>query len=62
METINAYGDKINRIIVKYPTIDGYLVQLEKKSNVKKIYMVYGEFGNLLILNDPLTRTNLGSF
>ena len=61
METLNAYGDKLNRVIVKYPTIDGYLVQLEKKTNVKKIYMIYGEYENLLILNYPLTRPDLGS-
>jgi hypothetical protein len=53
METLNAYGDKINRAIVKYPTIDGYLVQLEKKTNVKKVYIVYGEYENLMTPSYP---------
>ena len=43
MEYINKYGAKLERAIESYPCVDAKLKDLEKKTNVKKIYIVYGE-------------------
>jgi hypothetical protein len=42
METLNMYRDKLERALEKYPCINGPLAEIEKKTNVKKIYLAYG--------------------
>ena len=36
------YRDKVERALEKYPCINGPLAEIEKKTNVKKIYLAYG--------------------
>ena len=44
MDILMSYRDKLERAIEKYPCINNTLVDLEKKSNVKKVYIAYGEY------------------
>jgi hypothetical protein len=44
MDVLMAYRDKLERAIEKYPCINNALVDLEKKTNVKKVYIAYGMY------------------
>jgi hypothetical protein len=44
MDALNVYRDKLERAIEKYPAVDKVLVDLEKKTNVKKVYIAYGGY------------------
>ena len=36
--------EKMERSLLSYPAIDSLLTTLEKKTQVKKIYLLYGEY------------------
>jgi receptor expression-enhancing protein 5/6 len=42
MDTIKTYVEKLNAAIEQYPAVNNVLLDLEKKTNVKKIFIVYG--------------------
>ena len=43
METFKTYVEKLNSAIEQYPAVNNVLLDLEKKTGVKKLYIVYGE-------------------
>ena len=42
METLNVYKERLDRAIEKYPIVNNLLIDLEKKTNVQKMYIAYG--------------------
>ena len=42
MEYLNNYLARLEQVIQKYPPINCALAELEKKSNVKKVYLAAG--------------------
>ena len=47
MEYLNNYLARLEQVIQKYPPINCALAELEKKSNVKKVYLAAGITLNL---------------
>ena len=43
METLNVYKERLDRAIEKYPIVNNLLIDLEKKTNVQKMYIAYGK-------------------
>jgi len=40
---MESYLNKLEGYIRKYPVVDGWLSDLEKRSNVKKVYIAAGK-------------------
>ena len=49
MDFLNFYKDKLERTLERYPCLSGPLTQLEKKTNVKKVYLAAGFIGLLTL-------------
>jgi len=50
MDIIMSYRDKLERAIEKYPCINNTLIDLEKKTNVKKVYIAYGVYILVIVI------------
>jgi hypothetical protein len=53
MDALSVCRDKLKRTIEKYPTVDKVLVELEKKTNVNKVYIAHGGY---TIVGAPFLR------
>ena len=51
METLNVYKERLDRAIEKYPIVNNLLIDLEKKTNVQKMYIAYGNQPCYIIFN-----------